>query len=81
MAWRIGAALEAAEQRESGELRERLPSAPTGVPRKPHIRRAHWHLFWAGKGRTEPRVHWLPPIVVNVAGLSEPAVTVHPVGR
>jgi hypothetical protein len=79
VAWRIGAVLEAAERREGGELRDRLPSAPTGVPRKPHIRRAHWHLFWAGKGRTEPRVHWLPPIPVNVAAEQEPTVVVHPV--
>jgi hypothetical protein len=81
VAWRIGTALEAAERRESGEQQERLPSAPTGVPRKPHIRRAHWHLFWAGKGRTEPRVHWLPPIPVNVAQGQEPTVVVHPVGE
>jgi hypothetical protein len=81
VAWRIGAALEATERREGGEQQERLPSAPTGLPRKPHIRRAHWHLFWTGKGRGEPRVHWLPPIAVNVAGPSEPTVTVHPAGK
>ena len=81
VAWRIGAALEAAERRDGGEPRERLPSAPTGVPRKPHLRRAHWHLFWAGKGRMEPRVHWLPPIPVNVAADQEPTVVVHPVGE
>ena len=40
---------------------------------------AHWHLFWAGKGRTEPRVHWLPPIPVNVSAEEEPTVVVHPV--
>lgn len=81
VAWRIGAALEAAERGERGELREPWPSAPTGVPRKPHLRRAHWHLFWTGKGRTEPRVHWLPPIPVNVAVEHEPTVVVHPVGE
>jgi hypothetical protein len=60
--------------------RGRLPAPPTGITLKPHIRRAHWHLFWAGKGRGEPRVKWLPPIPVNVTRSAEPTVTVHPVG-
>lgn len=31
----------------------------------PHIRRAHWHLYWVGKGRKEPRLLFLPPTLVN----------------
>ena len=78
VAWRVGAALEAAERRE------REPSASTGASTgrspKPHLRRAHWHLYWAGKGRAEPRVKWLPPIPVNVEGY-EPVATVREVGQ
>jgi len=33
---------------------------------KPHIRRAHWHLFHHGEKRTHSRVKWLPPIPVNI---------------
>lgn len=73
--WRIGAALEAATRRER---QAEIPSAPTGVPRKPHIRRAHWHLYWVGKGRTEPQIKWLPPTPVNVTRITEPVVTIHP---
>lgn len=31
----------------------------------PHIRRAHWHVFRVGKGRTERVLKWLNPIFVN----------------
>lgn len=36
-----------------------------------HVRRAHWHLYWTGKGsrldpaRREPRVRWIPPTLVG----------------
>jgi hypothetical protein len=35
---------------------------------EPHIRRAHWHGFWAGPKDGDRRfeVRWLPPIPVNV---------------
>lgn len=32
----------------------------------PHIRRAHFHTFRTGTGRTNTLVKWLPPIPVNV---------------
>jgi hypothetical protein len=36
------------------------------MPVRPHIRRAHWHSFWAGKkGEQTIRLKWLPPIAVN----------------
>jgi len=31
-----------------------------------HIRRAHWHTYLVGAGRSERRLKWLPPIPVNV---------------
>ncbi|MEP7115886.1 MAG: hypothetical protein ABI862_21655 [Ilumatobacteraceae bacterium] len=36
----------------------------------PHLRRAHFHLYWTGPradpDRRVPRVRWLPPIPVNI---------------
>lgn len=32
---------------------------------RPHVRRAHWHHFWAGKGKKTLILKWLAPIVVN----------------
>lgn len=46
----------------------------TGSPRRPHMRRAHWHLYWTGSGRTVPRVKWLAPIFVGGDGGSVPVV-------
>ena len=60
--YRIGTALRgrpvpetAAEAREDG----------SGRPPAPHIRRAHYRLYWTGRGRGEPRIRWLHPILVG----------------
>jgi len=39
--------------------------ADTGRTVSPHIRRAHWHTYWTGKGRTVPVLRWLHPILVG----------------
>lgn len=31
----------------------------------PHVRRAHWHLYWMGTGRTTPAIKWIMPIFVG----------------
>ncbi len=75
---RIGAALRR-------EHVVRVPGEGTAEPGhhaspRPHIRAAHWHLFWTGP-RSNPvaRVKWLPPIAVNIkAGELEPVA--RPVG-
>lgn len=36
-----------------------------GEAKRPHVRRAHWHHFWTGKGRAVLVVRWLAPIAVN----------------
>lgn len=84
--YRMGAALRGAmaAQEESkatdGDERE-TPDARRKAA--PHIRRAHWHTFWAGPRdaeQREKRLKWLPPIPVNLY-LDEdgaPAV-IHPV--
>lgn len=30
-----------------------------------HTRRAHWHHYWTGKGRTELELRWIAPVVVG----------------
>jgi hypothetical protein len=64
--YRIGAALRA--YRKSAPRPAGIPAGRT-VP--PHLRRAHFHTFLAGPGRTETRVHWLPPIPINIRGPAE----------
>lgn len=36
-----------------------------GKSPRPHIRKAHWHIYRIGKGRKETKVLWLPPIEVG----------------
>jgi len=50
----------------------------TGPRVAPHLRRAHWHHFWAGSESRQDRhlrLRWVSPIRVN-AGLSEELLTV-----
>jgi hypothetical protein len=74
---RLGAALRRAYQREQLDRDEGV-SGGRSRPRA-HIRRAHWHTFLAGPGRTERRVRWLPPIAVNVEDGATLPATIRPV--
>lgn len=61
---------------------EQRPTSDTsglGLPKAPHIRRAHWHLYWTGKGRAVPRVRWVPPVAVNVRQMDDMPVQVRAV--
>jgi hypothetical protein len=44
---------------------------PTGRSLRPHMRRAHSHLYWTGEGRKQPRVRFLLPISVRGGKLIE----------
>ena len=49
------------------------PAEPgAGSAKRPHMRRAHWHLYWTGSGRTVPRVKWVMPIFVHSDGAEVP---------
>ena len=62
--YRIGAALRSHRAKQaSGSGQD------TGRTVAPHIRRAHFHTFRAGPGRSERRVKWLPPIPVKMDGV------------
>lgn len=34
-------------------------------PPRPHMRRAHWHYYWTGPGRTVRKHVWVEPTLVN----------------
>lgn len=58
--------------RKFHQIRERYLKDPSanGHHASPamHIRRAHWHTYLYGKGKTERRLKWQLPIVVNNNG-------------
>jgi hypothetical protein len=84
-AWEVGYRLGAAI-RHAQEAAPKRPGDGTHASPRPHIRRAHWHSFWAGPkakvgvARTEERkliLHWLPPTPVAVAEDAEVIPTAH----
>jgi hypothetical protein len=68
--WAVGAALRAAERQD------RETAGSDGQAVRPHLRRAHWHLYWTGP-RTDPQplLKWLSPIAVGTGDVR----TVRPV--
>jgi hypothetical protein len=66
--WTVGPALLKAR-----EHHESQPGIPTGRKMAPHQRRAHFHTYWTGPGRTVPIIRWLNPIFVNVKLADESA--------
>lgn len=62
--YRVGSVIGSAIRRYRSQ--QRVEIAERG-PVQPHIRRAHFHTYLTGKGRTEILVKWLPPIPVNIS--------------
>lgn len=78
--FRIGPALE--RYRKNQENQEKKAGNSTGAgyhsPKRPHIRRAHYHHFWTGSGGNRHLVvKWIPPIFVNAADGTELPVVGH----
>jgi hypothetical protein len=55
----------------AGCQRTRFKASPDFVSVRPHMRRAHSHLYWTGAGRKQPRVKFLLPISVRGGALVE----------
>lgn len=69
--------------KETKEIRIHSDEAETekiseSVRKRPraHIRKAHWHLYWTGKDRKIPVVHFLPPTFVNTGNNSETPIVI-----
>lgn len=58
---------------------ERAAAADPDRHVRPHVRRAHPHLYWTGPGRTVPRVRWVWPVRVNAH--LQLSTTVQPIRR
>jgi len=63
---RIGSALRSAHLAEQTGQRETTPDGRQSP--RPHVRRAHWHTYRVGPGRSDAIIKWLPPIPINIAG-------------
>ena len=55
---------------------EKTESMSGGKSKSPHIRKAHFHLYWTGKGREIPLIKWLPPIPINIENEDDMLVSI-----
>lgn len=76
---RIGAALRAAHIDRQTDTPTPATESGRQAPR-PHVRRAHWHTYLVGQGKTEQILKWLPPIPVNIED-GDIVPTIHKVGK
>ncbi|MDL2257601.1 hypothetical protein LJC42_00380 [Eubacteriales bacterium OttesenSCG-928-K08] len=60
---RIGAAIRASREAPSDPAQGSLSGA-RHAPRA-HLRRAHWHHYWVGSGRTKLELRWIAPTFVG----------------
>lgn len=65
---RAGAAIRSGREapRRSGER----SSTGASSPKRPHVRRAHWHGYWYGPrdGERVFQLRWIPPTLVKIVG-------------
>ena len=74
--FRLGAALRVAAAEHASASGD-----GTGHRVAPHLRRAHWHHFWAGSESRDDRhlrLHWVSPIRVNTDLPAELMTVVRP---
>lgn len=63
--WDVGVGYREALERWEIERAQEIAAQSSDRSVRPHMRRAHAHLYWTGPGRTEPRVRFLLPIAVK----------------
>ncbi|MEG1492147.1 MAG: hypothetical protein RR394_07825 [Oscillospiraceae bacterium] len=75
----VGSAIRESMNSTASHSQENEPN--TGTPKRPHIRRGHWHHFWVG-GADEKKliIKWISPIFVAGADLDDtPPTRINPV--
>jgi hypothetical protein len=77
--WDVGLRIGAALRRATAAAGDPAPAADAAgrsSPR-PHIRRAHWHTFRIGEGRTGRKLRWMAPVPVNLDDAATLPATLH----
>lgn len=75
----VGVRIGSAFRRSSGASKKASGSG-VGSPKRPHMRRGHWHHYWRGpkSGQRELVLLWTPPAMIH-GDSADDAVTVYPV--
>ena len=63
--YRVGESFEAQMRRRNTPAKATNTPAGVGGSKTPHMRRAHWHHYWVGEGRTTLEVRWIEPTFVG----------------
>ena len=66
------------EARRASHASEETEPRPEGSHGRkiPHMRRAHWHLYWTEEGRKTPRLKWVQPVFVGGRNVSKPTTII-----
>lgn len=75
--YRFGAAFRKAQQPSAKIVYDDEETAAPGEthkPHRPHARRAHWHHYWVGKGRTTLIVKWVSQTFVGLGDESQAVI-------
>ena len=75
--YRVGSAFRAHEARAATAPPPGDDAGASGGAKKPHVRKAHWHTYWTGKGRAVPKVNWLHPMLINTHTADSIPITEH----
>jgi len=59
---RTGASLRSAYQTQENDSDNQIQ----GSGKRPHARKAHWHTYWTGEGRTIPILKWVSTALINI---------------
>ena len=70
----VGYLKPASGEKKRNDVKEPIAQAARN-PMRPHMRRAHWHHYRTGKGRTNLEVRWIAPTFI--AGHGESGAVVH----
>lgn len=80
--WNVGYRIGPAIRKYHEKRREAEGRPGAHTPKRPHIRRAHWHHFWTGAGESRHLiVKWIPPVFVNAENDEDLPATVHRVEK
>lgn len=55
-----------AEDTAPDDMETEAAAHRSGTKKRPHARRAHWHHYWTGEGRTNLEVRWISDLFVGV---------------
>jgi len=74
---RTGASLRSAYQIQENDS----DNQTSGSAKRPHARKAHWHTYWTGEGRTIPVLKWVSTALINMDTSQELPQVTHSVGQ